>query len=177
MKERNLCTEELRNILKYDPVSGIFTRVVRRSRCMPGTVAGSVYPDGYVYIMINRQRYMAHRLAWLYMTGVFPEKEVDHIDRNRSNNSWANLRSVSTQQNSFNRSLHSNNKSGFKGVCFDKRDKKFKAAITLNGIVHHLGYFNTAEEANECYQKAAIELHGEYSDTHTRALIKQREAA
>ncbi len=177
MKENQLCAKELRRLLDYNPETGIFTRLIQRSNMKSGSVAGSVYPDGYVYIMINRERFLAHRLAWLYMTGSFPQMEVDHIDRVRSNNSWNNLRSVSTQQNSFNRSIHSNNKTGFKGVCFEKREGKFKASIRFNGRTRHLGYFSTAEEASQCYRLAAIKLHGECSDMYPRALVKQREAA
>lgn len=177
MKESQLCVKELRRLLNYNPETGIFTRLIQRSNMKVGSVAGSVYPDGYTYIMINRQRFLAHRLAWLYMTGSLPQMEIDHIDRIRSNNSWINLRKVSTQQNSFNRSKHSNNKTGHKGVSFSRRENKFRAVITLNGKLHHLGYFTTAEEASQCYQKASLNLHGEHGLTSSSALVKQREAA
>ena len=177
MKENQLSAKELRRLLDYNPESGIFTRLIQRSNMKVGSVAGSIYPDGYAYIMINRERFLAHRLAWLYMTGSLPQMEIDHIDRDRSNNSWVNLRSVSTQQNSFNRSMQSNNKTGYKGVSFSKRENKFRAVITLNGKLHHLGYFSTAEEASQCYQKASLNLHGEHSFTSSIELVKQREAA
>jgi len=91
-----------------------------------------------------------------------PKIQIDHIDNNPLNNQRSNLRECTNQQNSFNKSKNKNNKSGFKGVYFDKYANKYKAQIQINNKVKHLGRFDTAEEAHEAYKKSALEYHGEF---------------
>jgi hypothetical protein len=138
---------ELKELLHYDPETGIFRwRVSTAPRVKPWDVAGSP-SHGYILIMAKGVRSPAHRIAWFYMTGEWPKHQIDHIDGVRSNNVWSNLRSATLKQNLENLSLAKNNTSGFRGVSWDKKEKKWRAYITHNKKRIHLGYFNTAEEA------------------------------
>jgi len=106
---------------------------------------------------------MAHRLAWLYVTGSWPDFEVDHVNLDGTDNRWANLRLATSSQNQRNRRLQSNNTSGYKGVHKLKNNGKFLAYIKVHGKQKRLGIFDTAEQAYEHYVAAAEELHGEFS--------------
>ena len=111
-----MCTEKrLKELLNYDPITGLFIRVVKRGPFKKGAIAGSVN-DGYVCIQIGKKSYKAHRLAFLYMTGSMPVNQVDHINRIRSDNRWENLRDVTHAENQHNTVAQSNSKSGIKGV-------------------------------------------------------------
>ena len=158
-----LTAEQLRSILHYDPATGIFTwKVGCSSRVKVGYIAGSLDGDGYLRIRLQSRKYQAHRLAWLYVYGVWPKDQLDHINRNRSDNRISNLREVSHKQNHQNRSKPSNNTSGHPGVSWDKRDSKWRAQITHNQKKIHLGSFTTLEEAIAA-RKAAEKLY--WADT------------
>lgn len=156
----NLTAQRLREVLYYDPDTGIFKWRVRTSnRVSVGQVAGTPAGDGYVLIRIGK-RCWAHRLAWLYMTGKWPDGEVDHWDTNRSNNRWSNLRDVSGQTNSQNlRKAKSTSSSGLLGAFYFKSRDCFRAQISVNGRAKHIGYFTTAELAHAAYVKAKRALH------------------
>ena len=113
--------------MDYDPTTGIFTWRVRRSTMtLAGHKAGYVREDSgrkRIFISIKKKKYSAHKLAFLYMIGNIP-KEIDHEDRDSTNNKWSNLREATHQQNCFNRKKRSNNTSGYKGVFFDKKKKR-----------------------------------------------------
>lgn len=109
-------------------------------------------------VKIDGKPYLAHRLVWLLTYGYMPDF-IDHIDRNPMNNKISNLRSVTKSENEHNRGIYKNNSSGYPGVCFDKRNKKYKAGIKINGKQIHLGYFDTASEAFTAYMLAKIEYH------------------
>lgn len=114
-------------------------------------------------IRINRRLYMAHRLAWLYVTGTWPINHVDHINGNRSDNRFANLRAATSRENARNSRMRANNACGYKGVHYKKQLNKFVAQIHVDGRVYHLGVFGTAEEAHAAYCKAAREHFGEFA--------------
>jgi len=99
-----LTTKELKAVLDYAPDSGIFTWLVDSKRKPKGSEAGSNHGNGYVRIVIDGVKYYAHRLAFLYMTGEFPTNICDHINRDKSDNSWNNLRDVTYKINNNNRS-------------------------------------------------------------------------
>lgn len=158
-----LTAEYLRSVLDYDPATGIFTRKVSTARRVKvGDVAGSQDGHGYLRIMVQLRGYQAHRLAWLYTYGEWPKDQIDHINRNRSDNRIANLRDVSHKQNGQNRSKSSHNTSGHPGVAWYKRDSKWQAKIAHNCKDIHLGYFATLEEAIAA-RKAAEKLY--WADT------------
>jgi hypothetical protein len=149
-----LTQERLKELLHYDPDTGIFTNLTQRANCVKkGAVAGW-NDNGYVRIEILGKNYRAHRLGWLYMYGAFPKKDVDHINGDRSDNRIANLREATDLQNGQNRHAPGkNNTSGYLGVSWSKRENKFIAQIRVNRKGRQLGFFDTAEEAHECYLK------------------------
>lgn len=157
-----ITSDILKTYLKYDALSGEFTRILSKRSDRIGKPAGTINTDGYVVISIESRPYYAHRLAWLYMTGAWPSLEIDHMDGNRSNNSWSNLRIAKHSQNATNSRMRRNNTSGAKGVSFYKPYNKWRAYITHKGKHIGLGYFNTVEEASKAYQSASIEYHGEF---------------
>ena len=166
-----ITAEYVRDILDYNAETGDFTW--RRREEMPlkwnarfaGHKAGSMAKNGYFRVTINYVDYFAHRLAWLYVTGSWPKEQIDHADLNQLNNRWVNLREATGAQNVCNRRLQSNNKSGFKGVCWDKRFGKWQVSIGLNGKRKTIGYFpeDKLDDAAAAYAKAALELHGEFA--------------
>jgi hypothetical protein len=150
-----LTQERLKEVMNYDPETGVFTR-----KNGDGKEAGSVYNHGYKLISVDGKRYMAHRLAWLYMTGSMPDENIDHKDCVKTNNAFKNLRETTQLQNAQNiRSASSNNTHGFLGVSFNKIIGKYFSRIHLNGKSNYLGVFNTPEEAHAAYIEAKRELH------------------
>ena len=163
---KKLTQKELKKVLHYEPTTGLFTWVKKRQGVSLGGVAGCLQHNGYRHIGVLGKVYSAHRLAFLYMTGKFPLDEVDHKNHERSDNRWSNLREVTRLENSRNRSMHLNNKSGFSGVCWKKRVSKWLASISINGKRKHLGYFKDIDDAIEARKNANIEYgyhanHGE----------------
>jgi hypothetical protein len=94
-----LTAERLREILGYDPETGLFTRLVRTGRIRAGEVAGTAHSRGYRSIVIDGRVYLSHRLAWLYVHGEWPPEQIDHINRNRADNRLVNLRAAKQSQN------------------------------------------------------------------------------
>lgn len=145
-----------REIFFYDPVTGLLIwKKATSNKSKVGQVAGSMnITDGYFQVNVEKYVYRVHRLAWLYMTGKWPEC-VDHINRDRSDNRWSNLRSVSHAENMQNRmSPQVNSTTGFLGVSFDKSKKKYSAKISVNGKSVHIGMYECAELAYEKYLDA-----------------------
>lgn len=128
-----------------------------------GNLAGCLGNRGYIRVTLNGVEYMVHRIIYELHFGPIPEGyQIDHKDGNKSNNNLENLRLASRTQNAYNRSKNKNNSSGYKGVHFCSRDKKYKAQIALGKKRKYLGSFNSAEEASEAYLKAAKEVHKEF---------------
>lgn len=143
-----LTAEHLRSILHYSPETGIFTwKVSTSSRIKSGDATGSQNGEGYLHIQLQRRRYKAHRLAWLYVYGEWPTDQIDHINRNRSDNRISNLREATNKQNGQNKSKRSDNTSGHPGVYWLKQSSKWRACIMHNYKLTHLGYFADREEA------------------------------
>lgn len=127
--------------LLYNPDSGVF---IWRSN---NKIAGYKDRDGYVYIRVDKVKYKAHRLAWLYVYGTWPSKDIDHIDRDKSNNAINNLREATKSDNLRNRGVFKNNKLGVQGVSIHKATNKYQAQICVNKTIIHLGYFNELSDA------------------------------
>jgi hypothetical protein len=129
-----------------------------------GAVAG--YPDdqGRIKMGIHGKEYFAHRIIWVWVTGKWPDKEIDHINENNSDNRWENLREATPSQNHRNRGKQRNNTTGYKGVTFDKRRGLYIAGVKLNQKRYSAGNnFKTAEEAYEAVKKLALTLHGDWA--------------
>ena len=138
MKE--LTQRRLKEMLYYDKETGLFTWLISiSSNVESGDIAGSINSDGYIAIGIDNKNYKAHRLAWFYVEGYWPEADIDHKDRVRDNNIWTNLRHVSRLCNIRNRGITDRNKSGVIGVFFNKTRNKWVASIKVNDKSIHLG--------------------------------------
>lgn len=158
-----LTAEYLRSILDYDPATGIFTwKISTANNVKVGDVAGCTTGEGYLHISICSSRYKSHRLAWLYVYGEWPSLDIDHINRNRSDNRIANLRDVSHKQNLQNTGKYSHNTSGHPGVSWSKCVSKWRARIAHDQKHIHLGCFTDIEEAIAA-RKAAEKLY--WADT------------
>lgn len=120
--------------------------------------------NGYVKVYLFSKSYFAHRLIWKMKTGNDPINEIDHKDLNKSNNIFSNLREAISTENNRNVGKRIDNKTGFKGVHFEKSKGRFQAKIRIgNNKRKFLGYFDTAEAASEAYRKASLEFHKEFS--------------
>jgi len=162
--ENEITASRVLELLDYNPETGNFTwKINRRGRRQAGMSAGCIHPNKYVRISIDYRLYNAQRLAWLFITGKWPDKLIDHIDGNPSNNRFTNLRECDHIQNGANRKMSSANKSGYKGVSKVKATGKWGAWIKVAGKSKNLGsHFNTPEEAYEAYKKASNQMHGEF---------------
>lgn len=152
-----LTQARLKELLDYYPSSGNFHWKVQRGATAPGDLAGTLTTDGYVRVNLDSRAYKAHRLAWLYVHGVWPTPGIDHRNGIRHDNRIKNLREATPAQNSQNLSRTSLNTSGLVGVV-RKRDK-WQSQIAVGGAYHYLGCFATPERAHKAYLKAKAELH------------------
>lgn len=158
MSKPMITQERLKELLQYDPATGVFVWLVTlNARGPTGAVAGT-RSGRYVYICIERQLYLGHRLAWLYMHGEFPAGDLDHRDGNGRNNRFGNLREATRAQNQQNQ-RRGQGRLRLLGVAFDAGTKRFVARIQVNKRPIHLGRFDTATEAHEAYLKAKREHH------------------
>lgn len=165
MNALELTAERLRELLTYDPDTGIFTRISSsRGRWPIGSIAGTTRPDGYVGVQVGSRGsriYLAHRLAWFWMTGEWPRDKIDHINMKRADNRWSNLRVATHSQNLANVRAHADNASGIKGVLV--YNGRWRAMIKVGGKSLHLGLFDTAEAASAAYCAAARKYFGEFA--------------
>lgn len=155
--------EYLRDRLHYDEISGRFTWLrVNKYDINPGDLAGHAASNGYITIRVGRKNYLAHRLAWLYVHGVWPEFHIDHIDGEKSNNGIANLRECTASQNGQNKKSYAKRqekKSKHLGVSWDRKTQKWTAQITLKRKNYYLGRFHDEDLARDAYLKAKAEMH------------------
>lgn len=173
MARRNipaLTLEQLKELLTYEPKTGLFRWVKSARGRHAGAVAGSPYNRGYINISIGARaekvRIYAHVLAWFYMTGEWPTQDVDHINRIKGDNRWENLRQLPRRENQQNRTqAMSNNTTGLLGAYPMKRSKtgRFFSTIFVDGSAKYLGSFDTAEQAHAAYLAAKRELHPGYA--------------
>jgi hypothetical protein len=158
-----LTQSRLKQVLHYDPKTGIFTRI------KSGKEAGGLWCSKkarvqYIQIRIDGKMHKAHRLAFLYMKGSWPKWMIDHKDENGLNNRWKNLREATRTENYQNVSKYSNNTSGEKNVYFHKRTKTWDVIFGIAKKLHHFGCFKTFEEAAAVAQQKRIELHGQFAN-------------
>lgn len=149
----------IKDILRYDPETGDFFWIKSGKGMTAGMKAGCIYQSGYIFITIKGKPYRAHRLAWLYMTGVWPSNHIDHKNTIRSDNRWCNLREATNQQNGFNSRKIKKGSSIFKGVSRHKKSGKWEVRVSGN----YLGLFDTEIMAAAVYNSAAKKMFGEFA--------------
>jgi hypothetical protein len=155
-----LTQKRLKELLKYDPDTGLFTWLVNRSRkARFGLIAGYTDKQGYSKIIISGVSYKAHRLAWIYIYGSFPENGIDHINKNKSDNRIENLRDCDQSENMRNQKLYKSNKSGVPGVMLRESSNRWLASISYNKklirLGNHIDWFDAV-----CARKSAENKHG-----------------
>jgi hypothetical protein len=167
--------EYLTSILDYDPATGDFRwrhRDDRRSAWNSrhaGTVAGAVNTRGHIQIRIEGVLFLSHRLAWLYMTGEWPAKSIDHINNVGTDNRFSNLRPADAKDQVGNSKIRMDNTSGVKGVYWNRSLCKWAAGIKIDGKQTHLGSFIDKEKAATAYERAARSHFGEFAKPARRA--------
>lgn len=158
-----ITAERLRQMLDYDPATGVFTWRVKPCRNVrAGDSAGAQRKDGYWRIGVAGEKHLAHRLAWLHVHGRWPDEDIDHINGDPGDNRLANLRECSRSQNLANRRRGTNNASGHKGVFWCSTNQKWAARLTFAGKQVHLGLFGSLEDASAAYARGAREHYGEF---------------
>lgn len=160
-KEAFLDFEKAKRLFRYDSETGDVIRLTGKLRGLP--VRRKM--GRYLGIKLEKRMYVAHRVIWLLVHGEWPVHQIDHKDGNGMNNVLSNLRVATPQQNMMNMRICKRNSTGIKGVFMVRGAKKFSAAIHHNYGRKHLGTFDTKEQAGEAYEKAAIELFGEFART------------
>ena len=166
MRTLGVTGERLREVLDYNSETGVFRwRVVACRRMRAGDVAGSISSNGYRTITIDYTHYKASRLAWLYVTCEWPAAGIDHVNLDRADDRFCNLRHATQSENMANTRAYANNSSGFKGVHWDPARSKWRAQIKANGERIHLGSFHIQEDAAAAYAAAAAQYFGEYART------------
>lgn len=159
MTEQILTAKELRDVVHYDADTGNFTRKDPKLRSCTGTIPKNP-KRAYLNICINYKIYKAHRLAWLYIYGEWPNGQIDHINGDKLDNRILNLRTATNAQNKQNsRKARSDSKSGLLGATWYTKGNKWRASIQVDGKKKHLGYFATAEEAHDVFIQAKRKLH------------------
>jgi hypothetical protein len=156
MTAQILTQARLQEIAFYDKDTGVFLRKTTGKRL------GTRADGGYRVAMVAGKKYREHWLAWLYIYGVWPKNQIDHINRIGDDNRIVNLREATSKQNKENISLRKDNKSGFKGVTKATDRNKWRARITNFEKKIHLGYFDTKKEAQQAYEIAAKQLFTHY---------------
>lgn len=152
----NLSQALLKKHYNYDPNTGKFTAKLPTHFHNVGDEIGSISVEGYLETSIKNKRFLVHRLIWLYMTGNLPE-QVDHINHNRQDNRWINLREVNNTNNIKNCSLSKNSVTKINGVNLIKATNKYRAYITVNKKQIHLGIFDNINEAIAARKQANID--------------------
>jgi hypothetical protein len=151
--------EYLKELLHYDPDTGVFTWLVDKGTAKAGCEAGCIRQaerTHYRRIRIDGEDHLAHRLAWLYIHGQLPENDIDHEDQNGLHNWISNLRDVTHRENQRNKRLSCNNTSGVTGVSFVKGSGKWLAQIDTESGKKHLGRFSDIKDAISARQAAEI---------------------
>lgn len=154
---------ELQKFLNYNPDTGVFTWILcTANRMSIGDKAGGKSVGEYSQIKILGKAYMAHRLAWMYVYGEFPQLQIDHINGVKNDNRIINLRSATPGETKLNVGKHKDNTSGFKGVTWNKSVNKRQAQGRVNGKNHYLGIFTTPELASLAFEEFAKQHHGAF---------------
>lgn len=160
MTTQILTQEKLKTLLHYDPDTGVLIWRAKPSRGIKvGRQAGTPTSEGYLALQINKKKMFAHRAIWFYVYGIWPEQEIDHINRNRADNRFVNLRAATRLENSHNTGKHVTNTSGYKGVTFHRRSKRWQVQLSANNKTFYVGQFTQLTDAVQARAIAEIFLH------------------
>ena len=151
-----------RALFTYNPDTGVVSRRSSRGGMFAGTPVGTDNGHGYLSVLVNRRRYLVHRLAWLISYGEFPAEQIDHINCVRDDNRLCNLRAATSTENHVNAPRTKRNKNGYKGISFIARDGKWMARTSKNRQFIYLGTYDTQEEAHAAYVAGAARTHGDF---------------
>jgi len=150
--------EEIYKHFYSDEETGkIYNKITRQSSVIDAEIGCFDASTGYLVVGFNKKIYYAHHIVWVLHHKKWPEHQIDHIDRHKTNNKINNLRDVPQAENCKNKSIRSNNTSGITGVCYVKEIKKWQARINSNGKTVNLGYFTSLFEACCARKSAEIE--------------------
>lgn len=145
--------EQLKSILHYDPETGHWTWLVKRSNIKPGMKAGCNNGDGYTRVRAFGKKYLSSRLAYFYMMGKWPTLQIDHINQIKTDDRWKNLREVTCKENIANRNNRVKKKDNGLPLGVRWKSNRYEAATTVNGKKIHIGRFKCVKEAALAYQK------------------------
>jgi len=148
----------------YDLKTGAFTRNFSEGGEKAGAQAGYVNTQGYISLGYRKKHLLAHRVAYLFTVGKWPEKQIDHIDGDRKNNKWVNLREATGSQNGFNAKRRKDNNTGVKCVRKIESSGKYRVLIRADKKAKHIGCYNTLDEAESAAKAARAGMHGEFSN-------------
>lgn len=157
-----LTQSRLKQLLYYDPCTGVFTWIKNCGGIKSGTIAGSRHCKGYISIRIDYRNYLAHRLAFLYITGEMPEF-VDHKNGDRSDNRWVNIRPATATENMQNMGVRKDNSSGYSGVYWNKAHRKWHVRFKVNKKQMSFGYFENLSDAANVASEARVKYYGEFA--------------
>lgn len=161
--KNQLTQKRLKELLDYIPESGEFVwKLNRGPRILAGSLAGYLDNKKYRVIKVDNVQFKAHRLAFLWMNGEFPPQDVDHINRNPSDNRWLNLRHATRSQNCINKLPSNRNSSGHVGVYWSKQHKKWRAQCKVGQKQHSLGLFENIQDAFSKVSKFKRKIFGQY---------------
>ncbi|MDO9381848.1 MAG: HNH endonuclease [Hyphomicrobiaceae bacterium] len=164
-----LTPERLREVVSYNSETGEFrwlqnsSPYAKRHPYSAGDVAGARHSNGYLAFWVDRKKYLAHRVAFFWVHGRWPSADLDHVNRDRTDNRIVNLREASRVQNNGNSGIPNHNTSGIKGVRWHAARGKWVAQISINNRCKYLGIYADKEDARVAYEKAAREYFGEFA--------------
>lgn len=163
MGRHTLTQERLKELLDYDTETGLFTRKISLTGSVKeGDIAGSIMNTGYIEVSVDGQRWLGHRLAFLFMEGSVP-KYVDHVNGDRADNSWSNLRACTRSQNMFNCTVRKHSSTGIKNVGLHKKSGLYNVRIKIKGVVKSFGYYKDIELAELVAEEARDKYLGEFN--------------
>jgi hypothetical protein len=188
MTDRPLPSPELlRKLLRYEPDTGKLYWLPREEKYFKSYHSFTTWNKRYAHKEAFTQKdssgyhqgavlgtlHLTHRLIWAMQTGEWPSSAVDHIDRNRVNNRWANLRLATSGQNSANVKSRANSSSKYLGIYWHKVAKKWVVFVCKNYERTRIGYFDCEEEAAKAYDAAALKTHGEFANLNFPRILKE----
>jgi len=159
-----LTQQDVKSLFDYDPKTGICTWKVHRLKAGPGDPIDEryVYRDGYIVISVKGKAQMLHRLIHLWMTGEHPKQQIDHIDGDKLNNRWENLRDVSQYENLCNKEhVEAKRKNPAPRGVRKESKNSWSATVTVDGKKLHIGRFDSVEKAEQAYLQAVVLFHGQ----------------